>query len=121
MPFTLADNLQFYGLEMSLRNVLMIDMFRSNNRMVIFSKTEKKSYLRKHLRHQTFMTSTWKGMFTWGGLKICHMSPEFFVLKQKIYCSFLRMEWVCGVKLQPIQSLEAVVSSSIASHEPDTF
>ena len=67
MPFTLADNLQFYGLEMSLRNVLMIDMFRSNNRMVIFSKTEKKSYLRKHLRHQTFMTSTWKGMFTWGG------------------------------------------------------
>ena len=45
MPFTLTDNPQFYGLQMSLSNVLMIGMFRSNNRMVIFSKTEKQNHI----------------------------------------------------------------------------
>ena len=42
IPFTLTDDLQFYGLEMSLSNILMIGLFHSNNRMVIFSKPEKK-------------------------------------------------------------------------------
>ena len=42
MPFTLTDDPQFYGLEMSLRNTLIIGLFHSNNRMVNFSKTEKK-------------------------------------------------------------------------------
>ena len=27
-----------------------------------------------------------------GGLEICHMSPDSFTFKQKIHCSFLRME-----------------------------
>ena len=49
MPFTLTDNLQFYGLEMSLSNILMVGLFRSNYRMVIFSETEKKSYQTKHI------------------------------------------------------------------------
>ena len=40
MPFTLTDNPHLYGLEMSLSNILMIGLFRSNNKMVIFSKTE---------------------------------------------------------------------------------
>ena len=42
MSFTLTEDPQFYGLEMSLSNILIIGLFRSNNRMVIFSKTEKK-------------------------------------------------------------------------------
>ena len=42
MPFTLNGDPQFYGLKMSLSNTLMIDLFGSNNRMVIFSKREKK-------------------------------------------------------------------------------
>ena len=32
----------FYGLEMSLSNALIICLFLSNDKMVIFSKTEKK-------------------------------------------------------------------------------
>ena len=43
MSFTLIEDPQFYGLEMSLNNILMIGLFRSNYRMVIFSKTEKNS------------------------------------------------------------------------------
>ena len=34
--------------------------------------------------------TTWEG----GGLKIFHMSVDFFVFKQKIFCSFLQMEGV---------------------------
>ena len=49
MPFTLTDHQQFYCLEMSISNILMIDLFRSNNRMVIFSKTAKNSDHRKHV------------------------------------------------------------------------
>ena len=41
MPSTLTgDSPHLYGLEMSLSNILMIGLFHSNNRMVIFSKTE---------------------------------------------------------------------------------
>ena len=41
MRSTLTDGPQFYGLEMSLSNILMISLFCANNRMVIFSKIEK--------------------------------------------------------------------------------
>ena len=35
-----------------------------------------------------------------GGFNICHMSaPDYFVFKQKIYCSFLWMEGVEGHKI----------------------
>ena len=69
-----------------------------------------------------------------GVRKICHMSADSFVFKQKIYRSFLQMvqNWLFCVtvknvlprnalKLQPIKSLEEVVSSSTSSHKPDTF
>ena len=42
MPFTLTDNPQFYSLEVSLSNILMISLFRSNNRIVLISETGKK-------------------------------------------------------------------------------
>ena len=58
----------------------------------------------------------------WWVLKFVKCLQTFFVFKQKIYCSFLQMEEVGGhttghiiglniLKLQPIQLLEAVVSS----------
>ena len=37
MPFTSTDDPQLYGLEVSLSNTLMIGLFRSNNRIAIFS------------------------------------------------------------------------------------
>ena len=41
--FTLTDNPQFYGLEVSLNNIfLIVGFFRSNNRTIIFSNREKK-------------------------------------------------------------------------------
>ena len=93
MSFTLTENPQFYGLEKSLSNILMIYLFRSNNRMVIFLKQKKKSYHSKHVRDHTFTTSLWKGDGRMGqGLKICHMSAYSFVFKRKIYCSFFQMK-----------------------------
>ena len=64
MLFTLTDDPQFYDLEMSLSNILMIGLFRSSSRMVMFSKREKKSYHSKHVRDHTFMMCTWKGDVT---------------------------------------------------------
>ena len=49
MSFTLTDDPQFYSLEMALSNILMIGLFRSNNKIS-----------RKHVRDHTIMTSTWK-------------------------------------------------------------
>ena len=57
-----------------------------------------------------------------GVLKFVKCLQIFFVFKKEIYCSFLQMEGVGGhtighiiglniLKLQPIQLLEAVVSS----------
>ena len=44
-----------------ISNTLMIGLFRSNNRMVIFFlKQKKNSYHSKHVRDHTFMTSIWK-------------------------------------------------------------
>ena len=48
--FSLTDDSQFFGLEVSLSNILMTDLFCSNSRMVIFSKTEKNSYHSKHIK-----------------------------------------------------------------------
>ena len=63
-----------------------------------FSKTEKILYHNKHVRDNTFMTSIWKaegrGAGGGGGSKIYRMSTDYFVFKQKIYCSFLWMEGV---------------------------
>ena len=41
MPLTLTDDPHFYGLEILLSNILMIGLFLSNNRMVIFSEKKK--------------------------------------------------------------------------------
>ena len=60
MSFTLTDDPQFYGLETLLNSIWMTGLFRSNNRMVIFSKTEKSSYYSKLVRDHTFRTSIWK-------------------------------------------------------------
>ena len=92
MPFTLTDDPQFYGLEMSLSNILMIGLFRSNSRMVIFSKTEKKSYHSKHVRDNTFMISTWKGDSHMGGggvrLEICHSVQILLFLNKRSIIHF---------------------------------
>ena len=133
MLFTLTDDPQFHILEVSFSNVLMIGLFHSNIRMVSFSKTEKKSYHRKHVRDHTFMTSTWKEDVQWGVLNICHVIADFFVFKQKIYCSFFAdvessgsHNWsffvdvmnlwpLNGLKLQPISLLEAGISTSTSN------
>ena len=70
-----------------------------------------------------------------GGLKLCHVFAGrlFFVSRQKISCSFLKMEGVGGhligfvdvinvsllngSKLQPIQLLKSVFSSSTSSQK----
>ena len=73
---------------MSLSNVLVIGLFRSNSRMVIFSKTEKNSYHSKHVRDHTFMTSIWKVDVHIKGkvLKFVTCLYILFFFKQKIYC-----------------------------------
>ena len=94
MPFTLTDGPHLCAIEMSLSNILMIDLFHSNNRMVIFSKTEN-LYHSKHVRNHTFMTSKGKGgrhLRGGRGPKICHVSVDYFVFMQKIYCSLLQIE-----------------------------
>ena len=71
MPFTLIDNPQFYCLEMSLSNILMIGLFRSNNRMVIFSKIEKEFIWQQTCKGPyiyTFMFHM-EGVWPRGGLK----------------------------------------------------
>ena len=58
MLFTLTDDSQLYGLEVSVNGILMIGLFCSNNRMVFFSKTGN-SYYSKHVRDHAFMMSKW--------------------------------------------------------------
>ena len=43
MPFTFTGGPHLSGLEMSLGNILLIGLFCSNNKMVIFSETENSS------------------------------------------------------------------------------
>ena len=106
MSFTFTGGPHLSGLEMFLSNILLIGLFCSNNKMVIFSGTENSSQQTCKSDH-TCMMSTWRGDGHKGGgegLKICHMSADSY-----------------GFKLQLMQSLEAVVSSSMSSHQPDTF
>ena len=51
IPFTLTEDPQFYGLEISLSNILMINLFCLSNKMVIFSKTEKKKNIYIYIYH----------------------------------------------------------------------
>ena len=74
--FTLSDDPQFFGLEVPLSNILMIGLFRSNNKMLIFFKTEKK--------------------YSKNVLKFVKCLQFFFAFQQKIYCSILQMEGVGG-------------------------
>ena len=93
MPFTLNGDPQFYGLKMSLSNTLMIDLFGSNNRMVIFSKREKKIISQQIRKGIHLWPPLGKGMGKVGKFVTC--LQILFVLKQKIYRSFL---WMEGVK-----------------------
>ena len=45
MLLTVTDHPQFYGLEISLSNILTIGSFCSNKRTVIFSKQKNKNYI----------------------------------------------------------------------------
>ena len=105
MPFTFTGDPHLSGLEMSLSNILLIGLFCSNNRMVIFSETENSSQqtCKGPYMYDVHMEGGWSQRGG-GGLKICHMSADSY-----------------GFKLQLMQSLEAVVSSSMSSHQLDTF
>ena len=95
MPFTLSGDPQFYGLEMSLSNILMIGLFHSNTGYWFFLKQKKKSYHSNHVRDHTYMAATYKGNGHMGeDLEICLMYANSFVFEQKIYCSFLQMDGV---------------------------
>ena len=122
IPFTLWFTT--LSVEVSLSNILMISLFHSNNRMVIFSKIEKNLYQNKRVKVHTFMTCTWKENGDTLTL-ICHMVEGIFIFKQKIYWYFFVVVinvWPLNdLNLQPIQSLEGVVSSSTSSHKSDTF
>ena len=72
----------------------MIGLFRSNNRMVIFSKTEQK-FVSQQTRKGPYIYD-FHIEVGWGGLKIRHVFANFFVFKQKIHCSFLQMDGVGG-------------------------
>ena len=73
MPFTLTDDPQFYGL-MSCNNIFMIGLFRSNNRMVISSKTGKKIMSQQTHKGPYIYGVHLEGR--WGASKICHMSAD---------------------------------------------
>ena len=90
--FTLTDDPEVLGLEVFLSNTLMIGLFRSNNRMVIFFlKQKKNSYHSKHVRDHTFMTSIWKvDVHIKGGvLKFVTCLYILFFLNKDLLCSFL--------------------------------
>ena len=90
MPFTLTNNLQSYGLEMSLYNILMIGLFRSNSRMVIFSKIEKKIASQKtgkgpYMYYDVHMEGGW------GGLKFITCLQILLFLSKRSIVHFLLM------------------------------
>ena len=82
----------------------MIGLFRSNNRMVIFSEKKSSNYS-KHVRDYTFITSTWKRDDLIGRVsKLVTCMQILFFFKQKIYCSFFRMARV-GYRMSRITKL----------------
>ena len=91
MLFTLTDDPQIYALEVFLTNILMIGLFCSNNRIVIFSKTGKKF---KSQQTHTFKMSRWKGD---GGVLRFVTFLQIIVFEQKIYCSFLQIKGLAGI------------------------
>ena len=105
MSFTFTVGPHLSGLEMFLSNILLIGLFCSNNKMVIFSGTENSSQqtCKRPYMYDVHKEGGWSQRGG-EGLKICHMSADSD-----------------GFKLQLMQSLEAVVSSSMSSHQPDTF
>ena len=128
---------------MFLSNVLMIGLFCSNNRMVISSET-KNSYPSKHVRDHVFMLPIWKGDVHIGSQNWSHVCLQILLLlHERSIVHFCRWKgwgtgcrgsqncssfvaiinvWsLNGFKLQPIQSLEAIVSSSTLRYQPDTF
>ena len=103
-------------------------LFRSNNRMVIFSKKEKKFISQKACKrsyiHDIHMEEGW-GRGSWNLSRVCR-----FVLFLNIYYSILQVRgFFCwsffvdvtnvwplkSLKLQTIQLLEAVISPSTSS------
>ena len=72
MPFVLTETPQFYSLEISLSNILMIVLFCS---YIYYNHMEDGIHMKEG-----------------GGLKTYHMSSDYFVFKQKIYCSCLQIE-----------------------------
>ena len=106
MPFTFTGGPHLSDLEMSVSNILLIGLFCSNNKMVIFSGTENSSQQTCKIpyMYDVHMEGEWSQRGGGEGLKICHMSADSY-----------------GFKLQLMQSLQAVVSSSMSSHQPDTF
>ena len=78
MSFTLIDDPQFYGLEVTLSNILMNSFFLFKQQDSVFSN----SY---HISDHTIMTFTFKGG---GRLKMGSVTclQIFFVLEQEIYC-----------------------------------
>ena len=81
--YTLTDNAQFYGLEVFLNNILMVVLFRSNNRMVIFPKTKKiisQQTCKGPYIYKVNIEVGWeRGRGGGGGyLKICQVFADFF-------------------------------------------
>ena len=126
MLFTLTNDPQFYGLKVSLSNILMIGLFRSNNMMVIFSRTKEVHFHSKYVRNHTFMTSTWKGRV----LKFVMYLQILFCFKTRdlmfmfadgvgwgwhnclFFAGVINVWLLNGLKLQWIWLLKAAVSSS---------
>ena len=121
----------------------MIGLFCSNNRMVIPSET-KNSYPSKHVRDYVLMLPIWKRDVHIGRVsKLVTCLQILLLLHERSIVHFCRWKgwgtgyrgsqncssfvaimnvWsLNGFKLQPIQSLEAVVSSSTLRYQPDTF
>ena len=88
VQFTLIHDPQFYGLEVYLSNILMIGLCCSNNRMVIFSKMEKK-FISQPTRKGPYIYVVLIEV-GWDGLKICQVFADFF--QQKIF-SFYFCRW----------------------------
>ena len=71
MPLIFTGDPQFCGFAMSLSNILMISLFRSSNRIVIFLK----SHIAANMKG---------GCSNDGDLKICQMASDFFIFKPRI-------------------------------------
>ena len=85
----MTDDTKFYGLEVSLNNILMLRLFVQTTGWQFFLKQKKIISQQTHNGPYIYDINI---EVEWGGLKICQVFADFFVFKQKIYCSFLQME-----------------------------